>query len=47
LEKGSIIESGKHEDLLEKQGLYYALWREQSAQGDDGKTVKDVIRTGV
>ncbi len=29
LEKGSIIESGKHEELLEEKGLYYAMWRQQ------------------
>mgnify|MGYP000474588954 CR=1 FL=1 len=29
LEKGSIIESGKHEELLSEKGLYYAMWRQQ------------------
>lgn len=29
LEKGHIIEQGKHEDLLEEKGLYYAMWRQQ------------------
>jgi len=29
LEKGQIIESGKHEELLEIKGLYYAMWRQQ------------------
>jgi ATP-binding cassette subfamily B protein len=29
LEKGSIVESGRHEDLLELKGLYYAMWRQQ------------------
>jgi ATP-binding cassette subfamily B protein len=29
LEKGHIIESGKHHDLLEQKGLYYAMWRQQ------------------
>ena len=29
LEKGTIIESGKHEDLLDEKGLYYAMWRQQ------------------
>lgn len=29
LEKGKIIEKGKHEDLLEYKGLYYAMWRQQ------------------
>jgi ATP-binding cassette, subfamily B, bacterial len=29
LERGIIIEQGNHEDLLDKKGLYYALWRQQ------------------
>lgn len=29
LERGVIIESGKHEDLLDHKGLYYAMWRQQ------------------
>jgi ATP-binding cassette subfamily B protein len=29
LERGTIIEQGTHDDLLDKKGLYYALWRQQ------------------
>lgn len=29
LEKGKISEMGRHQDLLEKKGLYYAMWRQQ------------------
>jgi ATP-binding cassette subfamily B protein len=29
LEKGKIIEQGKHEELLIEKGLYYAMWRQQ------------------
>ena len=29
LEKGNIIEVGKHTDLLAEKGLYYAMWRQQ------------------
>ena len=29
LERGFIIESGKHEELLMEKGLYYAMWRQQ------------------
>ncbi len=31
-EKGRIIESGTHEELLDNNNLYAALWREQSAE---------------
>ena len=29
LEKGSIVETGTHQSLLEEKGLYYAMWRQQ------------------
>lgn len=29
LEKGNIIEQGKHQDLVDSKGLYYAMWRQQ------------------
>jgi ATP-binding cassette subfamily B protein len=29
LEQGQMIEQGKHEDLLNEKGLYYAMWRQQ------------------
>ena len=29
LEKGNIIEQGKHADLLALKGLYFAMWRQQ------------------
>ncbi len=29
LEMGSIIEAGRHEELLTEKGLYYAMWRQQ------------------
>ncbi len=29
LEKGQITEAGKHQELLEEKGLYYAMWRQQ------------------
>ena len=34
LEKGNIIESGKHADLLAQKGLYYAMWRQQIGEKD-------------
>ncbi|MFT4022338.1 MAG: ABC transporter ATP-binding protein [Flavihumibacter sp.] len=29
LEKGRIVEKGKHEQLVDSKGLYYAMWRQQ------------------
>ncbi|MFN2438249.1 MAG: ABC transporter ATP-binding protein [Chitinophagaceae bacterium] len=29
LERGEIVETGKHEELIYQKGLYYAMWRQQ------------------
>jgi ATP-binding cassette, subfamily B, bacterial len=29
LERGRVVESGRHAELLEQKGLYYAMWRQQ------------------
>jgi ATP-binding cassette, subfamily B, bacterial len=29
LERGHIVEQGRHEELLDEKGLYYAMWRQQ------------------
>jgi ATP-binding cassette subfamily B protein len=29
LERGGIVESGRHEELVDRKGLYYAMWRQQ------------------
>jgi ATP-binding cassette, subfamily B, bacterial len=34
LERGRIIESGRHEELLLEKGLYYAMWRQQIGEKD-------------
>lgn len=36
LEKGSIVESGSHAALLERKGLYYAMWRQQIGERPPG-----------
>lgn len=35
LEKGKIVESGSHDELLEIKGLYYAMWRQQIGERED------------
>lgn len=41
LERGRIIESGRHADLLELKGLYYAMWRQQIGErGSDAPRAK-------
>lgn len=40
LERGEIIETGRHTELLEEKGLYYAMWRQQIGErSDDEKTI--------
>jgi ATP-binding cassette, subfamily B, bacterial len=34
LEKGRIVEAGRHEELIEAKGLYYAMWRQQVGERD-------------
>ncbi len=35
LEKGKIIESGNHDDLVYQKGLYYAMWRQQVGEAEE------------
>jgi ATP-binding cassette, subfamily B, bacterial len=35
LEKGRIVETGSHQDLLDEKGLYYAMWRQQIGERKD------------
>jgi len=37
LERGRISESGTHDALLERRGLYYAMWRQQIGGRDSGQ----------
>jgi ATP-binding cassette subfamily B protein len=29
LEKGQVVETGSHQELIQEKGLYYAMWRQQ------------------
>jgi len=42
LEKGEIVESGKHQELLDSTGLYFAMWRQQIGERQDG-TLKAAV----
>src|SRR6266566_3259147 len=48
LERGRVIESGRHEDLVDLKGLYYAMWRQQigerPAREQPGRTDAKGIR---
>ncbi|HEY6183233.1 MAG TPA: ABC transporter ATP-binding protein [Terriglobales bacterium] len=39
LERGGIVESGRHSELLEKKGLYYAMWRQQVGEREEVEAV--------
>jgi ATP-binding cassette subfamily B protein len=45
LEKGHIIEAGKHVDLLEQKGLYYAMWRQQIGEKHSVSDLKDAVHS--
>jgi len=44
LERGNIVESGKHEHLIELKGLYYAMWRQQIGERE---SVQNSIMKGI
>lgn len=41
LEKGRIVEEGNHLALLERRGLYYAMWRQQIGERPGGQHSSD------
>lgn len=45
LEKGRIVEWGRHDELVEQKGLYYEMWRQQI--GEEGEMVLRVPANGV
>jgi ATP-binding cassette subfamily B protein len=40
LEKGRVVEEGTHDSLLDRRGLYYAMWRQQIGERDPPRPVK-------
>lgn len=47
LERGRVVESGRHAELLEKKGLYYAMWRQQVGERTEGETTLEVADSRV
>lgn len=41
LEKGRITETGTHDELVQKKGLYYAMWRQQIGERREPLVVKE------
>jgi ATP-binding cassette subfamily B protein len=42
LEKGNIVEQGKHQQLIDEKGLYYAMWRQQIGERFQQENVEAV-----
>jgi ATP-binding cassette subfamily B protein len=40
LERGNIVESGRHAELIARKGLYYAMWRQQVGEGRERVAVR-------
>jgi ATP-binding cassette subfamily B protein len=37
LERGQIVETGTHDELVRAKGLYYAMWRQQVGEQREGE----------
>ena len=45
LERGRIVETGAHDDLVAQKGLYYAMWRQQIGERR-GQGTSDAVALG-
>jgi ATP-binding cassette, subfamily B, bacterial len=39
LERGRIVETGRHDELVDRKGLYYAMWRQQIGERRGSESV--------
>jgi ATP-binding cassette subfamily B protein len=46
LERGHIVETGRHQELLDQTGLYYAMWRQQVGERRATAPVAEPVRVG-
>ena len=46
LERGRIVEEGRHDTLLDERGLYYAMWRQQVGERRRQDPAKAPIMAG-
>jgi ATP-binding cassette subfamily B protein len=44
LERGRIVETGRHDDLVAQKGLYYAMWRQQIGERRALGTLSDWLQ---
>ncbi len=48
LERGRIVETGRHDDLVAQKGLYYAMWRQQIGERRWAETPRpSLVASGV
>jgi ATP-binding cassette, subfamily B, bacterial len=45
LEKGAVVEQGRHNELLKQKGLYYAMWRQQIGERKSDIETKTLMNT--
>lgn len=43
LSKGSIIETGRHDELLAERGLYHAMWQQQTGEWQASALFKNAL----